>query len=395
MIKESYCKKKLTILFCIAMFLFSIKSGSYAGFENIINYLKQNTENGLTITMDSIEAQYVGSLWKERSFINLNGTMARLLNMQGYYSSMDMYITDDRYIVSASAQTTTDYEYEETMALKSFLDERGIHLLYVNEPTKYIDDSLFIHEFGIETYSNRNADLFLQRISDGGVNVIDLREKLLEDELNVFDMFYRTDHHWTTLSGLWAAREIAEGLNEYCGYSIDTSIYAEGNYTFTSWEDCWLGEQGRKVGETYVGLDDYTEVKPNFSTNYTFKTSEGFVDGTFDNFINENIYNTENNVYENSSWHYSYSQINCINNNVDYGKVLILGDSFEQVTEPFISLGVSEVDTLVLRGYDDSFSLRQYIEENDYDTVIICYAQFMIGAHDDISSANYRMYSFE
>ena len=57
---------------------------------------------------------------------------------------------------------------------------------------------------------------------------------------------------------------------------------------------------------------------------------------------------------------------------MDYGKLLIVGDSYEQVTEPFIALSVSEVDSLILRNYDDSFSLRNYILENGYDTVIIC-----------------------
>lgn len=337
----------------------------------------------------------MGNILHTGTFINLNGFMAKLLNMQGYYSSMNMYITDDKYIVSAYAQTTTDYEYGQLVALKNFLDERGINLLYVNEPVKYLDDSFIVNEFGTESYSNQNADLLLQRISNAGINVIDLREKLQEDGLNIYDMFYRTDHHWTTASGLWAAREIAEGLNEYCGYSIDTNIYSEANYTFREWEHCWLGEQGRKVGETYVGLDNYTEIVPNFLTNYTFKIDGEFVNGTFEDFIDEGRYNTDINVYETGSWHYSYSQIDCINNNVDYGKVLLLGDSYAQVTEPFISLGVSEIDYLILRYEDSDSSLRQYIERNDYDTVIICYSQSMIGAHDDITSANYRMFAFE
>ena len=95
------------------------------------------------------------------------------------------------------------------------------------------------------------------------------------------------------------------------------------------------------------------------------------------------------------SWHYSYSLINCINNDVEHGKLLMLVDSYDHVTEPFLSLGVREIDTLVLREFDDSFSLRDYIIENGYDTVIICYAQFMLGAHDSPSSANYRMFTFE
>lgn len=40
-------------------------------------------------------------------------------------------------------------------------------------------------------------------------------------------------------------------------------------------------------------------------------------------------------------------------------------------------------------------SVRDLIESGDYDTVIIAYAQFMIGAHDDETNANYRMFTFD
>ncbi len=75
-----------------------------------------------------------------------------------------------------------------------------------------MDDGIFLREFGLECYSNKNADLFLKRISEAGVNTIDLREYILQDGLDIRKMFYRTDHHWVTCSGLWAAGKIAEGL---------------------------------------------------------------------------------------------------------------------------------------------------------------------------------------
>lgn len=78
---------------------------------------------------------------------------------------------------------------------------------------------------------------------------------------------------------------------------------------------------------------------------------------------------------------------------VSEGKILMLGDSYSQVVVPFLSLGVSDVSTLVLRGFNGS--LRQYIEENDFDTVVILYAQFMVGAHDNPASANYKMFTLE
>ncbi|MCM1216602.1 MAG: hypothetical protein NC331_10130 [Lachnospiraceae bacterium] len=396
MIRENMIKKLFAAVFVMALFVGFVKSGSYLEIQKLADYLRQDMDpSDAEKVLNLLEAEFSSTVWNQQDLINLNGSMARLLNMQGFYSDMGMYVTDDLYIVSASDDTSTDYEFDEVAAFSAFLEENGINLLYVNEPTKYMDDALFSEEFGIETYSNRNADVFIARLRDAGIPVIDLRDDIRADGLDIFDLFYRTDHHWTTRAGLWAAQVIAGGLNEYCGYDIDTSIYDEMNYTFREWSECWLGEQGRKIAETYVGLDDYTEISPDFPTSYTFRSDDGDHEGTFDDFINESVYNLENNVYENESWHYSYRQIDCINHNIESGKVLIIGDSYEQVTEPFLSLGIRETDILSMRDYTDSFSLREHILQNGYDTVIICYAQFMIGAHDDPSSANYRMFSFD
>lgn len=387
--------KYVTVIIAAFIFLTFIRSDFFIVFENLSKYLQQDAVGEQTVSMGTIENDYVSALLNKQLYIDLNGFMAKTMGMHGYYSNIGIYITDDEYVVSRRKETSTDYEYEQTVSFKNFLDMNGINLLYVNKPEKYIDDAFFLDQFGIPTYGNRNADLFLERISAAGIDYIDLRENIKCDQMSSQNMFYRTDHHWTVPSGLWAAGKIAEGLNRFCGYSIDLSLYDQANFTFTKYESCWLGEQGRKVGAGYVGLDDYTEVKPNFETSFSFKTQEGLSDGTFDNFINESVYDLEQDIYKANSWHYSYMQRNVINNDVDYGKVLIVGDSYDQVTEPFIALGVSEVDSLILRNYDDSFSLRNYILENGYDTVVICYAQFMIGAHDDTNSVNYRMFTFE
>ena len=393
----SIVKRLIGIAFIIMLSVWYIKSDSNTAAVSMINYLRQDNYNiERAVSIDSIESGFNTVLWKQRDLIDINGLMAKTLNMHGYYSNLGMYITNNDYIVTSSIKTTTDYEYEQTVDFRDYLETNGVQLLYINEPTKYDDDSLFRDSFGVESYSNRNIDLFLRRIREAGVNTIDLRDNIHQEGLEVSKLFYRTDHHWTTPAGLWATRIMADGLNRYCGYSIDLSIYDQDNYEFKTYTNCWLGEQGRKVAATYVGLDDYTEVKPKFETSYIFKNADGTTyDGTFDSFINEEIYNTENNVYENGSWHYSYSRIDCINNRAETGKILIIGDSYDHVTQCFLSLGVHEVDSLIRRDYDDTFSLRNFIINNDYDTVIIAYAQFMVGAHDSPSSANYRMFSFD
>ena len=327
--------------------------------------------------------------------VEFNGDMSKIIHMQGYNSEIGLYFTDDYYYVSITEKTSTDYEVSQTLAFRDFLKENNINLLYVNEPTKYVDDLQFRESLGVESYSNRNADLFLSRIREAGVSTIDLRDNLTADGIDVKDLFYNTDHHWTTGAGLWASRIMADGLNRYCGYDIDLSIYDEDRYEYKTWSSCWLGEQRRKTG-AYSDLDDYTEIKPAFETDYTFiNNDQTTYNGDFSNFINEDFYVTSDNVYVDASWHYSYQLINCINNNVDSGKVLLIADSYDHVTECFLSLGVHEIDVIILRDAEDDFHLKEHILQNGYDTVVIAYAQHMIGAREDPASNNKQMFSFD
>lgn len=326
----------------------------------------------------------------EKLFMNINGVFSGITDMKNFFNDIGIYVTEDKYILSPSAKTSTDYETENMIALKKYLDKKGIDLIYVNQPTKYLDDDAFFEYFGTETYSNRNTDLFLKRISEAGVNCIDLRDETEKDGMDIKSMFYRTDHHWTTETGLWAAGKIAGALNRYADYDIDLSIYDPSNYTFASYKECWVGEQGTKLSEAFMGRDDYTVITPDFPTS--FRSSE--LDGVqpFDELITcrkpEDIMAAD--VY--TSHHYFYQLLPLINNNVHKGKVLMLCDSFANVCEPFLALGVSEIVPEILRSTDKK--VPEMIESGDYDTVLVCYAQFMIGAHDDENSSNYEMFSF-
>ena len=326
----------------------------------------------------------------EKFFMNINGTFSGVIDMKNYFNNIGIYVTEDRYIMSPSARTSTDYEVGNVIALKEYLDKKGIDLIYVNQPTKYLDDESFFEYFGADTYSNRNADLFLKRISEAGVNCIDLRDELKNDGMDVKNMFYRTDHHWTTSTGLWAAGKIAGALNRYSGYDIDLSLYDPEKYTFETYKECWVGEQGTKLSEAFTGRDDYTVVTPDFPTS--FRSSEFEGERSFDGLV---LYRTPEEIMSADAYishHYFYYLLPLINNNVDHGKVLMLCDSYAHVCEPFLALGVSEIVPKVLR-YTDT-KVPEMIESGDYDTVLICYAQFMIGAHDDEDSSNYEMFNF-
>lgn len=391
-------KKCLAVFFCILLIVGFLKNGAYLQIAKYSEYVKQDAnkldaDDAITIT--TIESDFSSELFGKRQLFDLNGTLLRGLNIKTYYSGNNVYVIDGNYIVSSTPKTSTDYEIEQICDFQAFLDKHNINLLYVNTPTKYVEDSLFAEQFGRESYCNRNADNFLSRLDEAGIANIDLRKNLIADGLDVKDLFYRTDHHWTVPAGLWATKYIAEGLNQYCGYSIDTSIYDKENYDFTTWENCWLGEQGKKVSAAYVGLDDYTKVTPKFDTSYTFSTSDGKIKGDFSYFISESTFNQDKNIYDETSWHYAYHRYKFENHNVKKGNVLFICDSFGHATLPFLSLGVHSGNSVILRDYNlQKFDLRKYIVDNKFDTVVVCYAPFMIGAHDNEKSANYRMFTF-
>lgn len=361
--------------------------------------VEETTSTTPVATFSQVCTNFLNGLYSKIQLCELNGGISKRLGFVDFYSNAGGTLFDNGYVAGVYPQTSTDYEIQQMMELQSFCDKEGIKLLYVNEPTKYIDDAI-TEEIGRKSYINQNTDLFLSRLGEAGIKYIDLRDNIRAEGRDSFSMFYRTDHHWTVESGKWAAEIIAEELNQNYGYHIDMDIYDDANYTYTEYKDAWLGEQGKKLGKAYVGLDDFICIEPNFDTNYTVATINGTYNGTFsETMIDKNNYNSEDleAIYACPSWHYSYlragmNQSVIKNNMMKKGKVLVLGDSYEQVMVPFLSLGVNEVRTLVLRGYEGS--LQEYIKANDIDTVVVAYASFMIGAHDYPSSANYTMFDF-
>lgn len=360
--------------------------------------IRDMDESGNVIpTFSALLSNLSSGLEFKQDMIDLNGTIARSLGMREIYKDSGGVVLENGYVAGVYEYTSTDYEIAQIKSLKKFLDKRDIDLLYVNQPTKYFDDRYIEEDLGIKTYINDNADRFLSRLDGAGINYIDLRDYFSKDKS--FDYFYKTDHHWTVPAGKQAAEIIMRELSEEYEYDIDLNLYNDDKFEYIKYESAWLGEQGRKFGLTYVGMDDYTALIPKYSTAFTVKKHGAVYEGTFDEIlVDTTVYLPEHNInkYEENSWHYSYlGNTGTIYNNAikDGPKILVLGDSFATVTNTFLALGASEVRGIVLRDFRGS--IKEYIKENDYDIVIIAYLQVMIGAHDDTRSANYRMFDFQ
>lgn len=345
-------------------------------------------------------ANFSDSLFFKQQMVQGNGAISKQLGMSELYNQDNTFVLNNGYVVGVYAYADTDYEFEKVTGFRDFLAEQGIPLLYVNEPVKYTDDKAISEELGIMTYVNDNADRMLARLSEAGIPTLDLRQAFSGEDS--FFWFYRTDHHWTTSAGKVAAEAISEKLNSDLGFDIDLSLYSDEKMIYTLYEDAWLGEQGKKLGESFVGMEDYTLIVPSYDTLFTIRRDGEEYTGSFEEvLINNGIMLPENNedIYGAPSWHYIYrGNEGRITNeqNTDGKKLLVLGDSYGSVTNVFLALGNRSVEGIIMRDFirDFDIDIRDYILQNDYDAVIISYAEFMLGAHVDEESANYTMFDF-
>lgn len=206
--------------------------------------------------------------------------------------------------------------------------------------------------------------------------------RLILEHYNTEDIFYYTDHHWTTYAGLLSARSIIHHLNNN-KIQFDEDLLEDDNFSFIKYEECWIGETGKYVSRTWANKrDDYLLIEPEFLTDLQYRVPGHNIEktGDFDCLLDKEIYNEYGLNYNSPSWHYSYLFSNydyaeLINKNVQNGKrILLIKDSFSMVIAPFLIIPSEKVIMWDTR-YDHLESVMEYIDSNEIDIVIVAYTQ--------------------
>lgn len=296
-------------------------------------------------------------------------------------NEMDRTVKDkDGYLKPLNwSKFNTDNAADKISELRDVCNENNVNFAYVSYPSK--SDTANIGEiYGIDSNSEDMRSRFLDRLDEYGIEILNIRDQMEDAGLTRKDIFYKTDHHWNTKAGLFAARSITQFLKNKGLKTVPENLDAD-RFTYKKYENCWLGETGRKYSVTWVGsLDDFIVIKPNYETSLDYIVPNGFEkSGDFSILMNESVYGTDFDIYD-TSLHYSYmpgAEANTIVKNHDLqdgAKILIIKDSFSMVVVPFLSLGCGEVNMWDMR--DNEASLYEYIKNNDFDMVLVAYTDF-------------------
>lgn len=345
--KKSIVQKE-SIAFAISFLLIIFCLGFVSDYQLIKFYVtgenKSNVNQWNPELEDKLQSDYNSNFAGKFHFINLNGLVRNVLNqreMNGVVKLNNDYLA---LPIRKSPETILMDNADVVSALAEKLEEKNIDFLYVQAPPKVTESGEELPT-GIIDYSNENIDTFLMRLKENNTEYVDIRECFREDNLNVYDYYFKTDHHWNVRGGFYAYNQIVERLEKNLSISVDKDLLNGGNYNFVNFEDWYLGYYGRRTGYFFDGLDDFEVVYPKFSTFIKDITREK--EGTFEEVI-LNMSTISEKQYESGFLYdvvYGNSLLAQFSNPTAPCKerVVVISDSMGEVVNPFMILTFSDV----------------------------------------------------
>ena len=171
-------------------------------------------------------------------------------------------------------------------------------------------------------------------------------------------IYYRTDHHWTSLGAFYGANAILDAMSQE---ELKLSDYEprEVSYSF-------LGTNYSSAGAWWVSPDTITVYVPEegkeVTSNFTGRDEQGSL------YVEERL-----EVKNKYAYFLGGNQPLCIiRSQVEGPKLLVIRDSYSDCLAPFLTERFSEVHLFDLRY--NRLSPSEYIRENEIDMVLILYS---------------------
>ena len=340
--------------------------------------VRESGLNGIKTGIDMLDRRFNENLFGNRFSVEVLGLFNRMMNKKIIADSEENYkiykMNNHQLTYNYTGYDTTDYA-ENYLKFAAALRRSDIPLLYIQAPFK-IDKYNNELPYGVMDETNPLADHFLEIISCE-CDTLDLRELIHQEGFEYSSLFYKTDHHWTAETGLWASAVIADELQKRYDTELDTSHLSRENYIFETYENYMLGSQGKRTGMVYAGLDDFVLIEPGYETEYHIQIPrikldrEGCYSETllFMEYMGQDYYRDDpGRVYTGDNY-----ALMIIRNHlsVNDSKVLLVKDSYSKSVIPFFASTCKELHVIDLRVFKDS--VAEYAKENGMECVVVMY----------------------
>lgn len=361
--------------FLLTLFLFFVTNLPGA-WRQVQSAVADGEVESRVVNIQAFSANYDKGFFGKFGFIDINGLARRIMAQRVMNERVKM---DNGYLTALTSwDEGVRRRAEQVLALEEALSDKGIPVLFGLTPQKVPPEHSQLPA-GIRDYANQNADAFLERLRAGGMEPLDLRASIREQGLDHVSLFFRTDHHQKPETGFWMFQQLAEWMHRRYGYALDAQVMNRENYRVEVYPGIMLGNDGKRTGRFFAGLDDMELLLPTFETDLSLAIpSEGEVrTGDFDEVMFQREHLTGS-IYTDSPYLTyigdDYPLVRHENPRaIGQKRILVLKDSCVLIIQPYFSLWLPRVDVVDLR-YFKSQSLMTYIEETAPDAVLILYS---------------------
>ncbi len=328
------------------------------------------------------ELSYHDAMLDLNSFVlNKTGTEYVKKNSDVVVKASNDYLA---YGVSQIDKDTLTKYADNISGLYEYTKNNNIPFLYVMAPQKGYG---LEYPAGTENYIKENCTTHLKDLSDRGVPYFEIRQAMEDEGISEEEGFFVTDHHWTPKTAFWATEKICQELDNLYGFDYDKSVFDLDNYNVKTYEDWFLGSQGKKVGKYFTDLyvDDIDLITPKFDTSLVVgqPLKNESKTGTFEETLLQ-MSRIEEKDFHNLNPYATYTggdfHIQTIENlNKTDGKdILVIRDSYACASTPFLSLTAHNTHVLDIREMSGMYgdrvaSVSKYIEDMQPDYVIVLY----------------------
>lgn len=287
-------------------------------------------------------------------FVGINSYYSYLTGNNG---SNGIYLGKDGFLIE---KPVNDFERLEMNSLRvaGFAKNLDIPVTFALAPSKgYVySDKLPLNH--LEYNDQSNYKVVADAVS-GCVNFIDLSQILIENKGDV-ELYYKTDHHWTTYGAYLAYVELCDsfGIERVDEAQFEKSYVDGFNGTSYSGSGYWLTDS------------DVIEVWENKSLNVTVEIDDGAGAQVYDTmFFDEQFASTDK---YNGFLNGNHSVVKIKNATAQGGRLLVVKDSFAHCLVPFLAEHYSEIVMVDLRYYRRA--LTDLIADNEIDEVLFLYS---------------------
>ena len=347
----------------------------------------QETLAAEDVTPEALDTAITENLYGRMKFIETYGFIQVLLDKRE--SNDFSYIKDEEgFLHYASFYREEDdrlFEYAmRVKRLQDYVEGNGTHVLFVVPPAKY-DEAYTNFRAGMPVndpgYIVDEMMFYLNRL---GVETLDLREYMPNEEMPYEEAFFKTDHHWTIPAAFYATCVLTDKIEESFGEELDPEgFYTDiTNYETITYYSGMLGSMGRKTGVNFSGVEDFTALWPRFSGQFTRESmmESGYrqeQEGSFSEVLmSTSVLTKTTDIYSDSQYSLYLDGLRIYEKIVNEEKpdgcsIFFVRDSYFSPVMAFLAPMCGEIDAIWSLEETHELDIETYVKENTFDYVII------------------------